>query len=416
MDSKNRVASLSGALARATHPSIAHALIRDLLPLPRKIRDSRAHLAATMGWIAAAHEKCNRQGVSAGYSLRHGWFPAYPETTGYLIPTLLDYAELIGSDEFYTRALQMADWECDIQLDNGAVMGGVYVPRESGRPVVFNTGQVILGWTRAYRATGNELYLESARRAANWLCSVQSHDGAWRLKGVETDTAVHAYDVRTAWSLLEVYELTGESELLDGAKRNLDWTMNQQNEDGWFENNAFFFEKASWDVTFTHTIAYVMEGLLEAWRILGNANYLASAKRTAEKLLRIFEIRRKMSGHFDHQWKSDARYTCLTGDAQISRVWIQLFQFSGDTRFLNASLKLNDVVKSSQSLNAWHPGVRGGVMGSSPFWGSYTPFTFINWGAKFLADSLMLEEQAMQTIEAQVAGARRIGPRVELTA
>ena len=36
-------------------------------------------------------------------------------------------------------------------------------------PIVFNTGQVILGWTALYRATGEERFLQAASRAADWL-------------------------------------------------------------------------------------------------------------------------------------------------------------------------------------------------------------------------------------------------------
>jgi hypothetical protein len=55
-----------------------------------------------------------------------------------------------------------------------------------------------------------------------------------------------------------------------------------------------------------------------------------------------------------------------------------------------------------------HPAVRGGVKGSQPFGGGYTPYTYINWGAKFLADSLMLEERLMRKFEATFLSDRKI--------
>jgi hypothetical protein len=33
--------------------------------------------------------------------------------------------------------------------------------------------------------------------------------------------------------------------------------------------------------------------------------------------------------------------------------------------------------------------VRGGVPGSSPLWGEYGSFKYLNWAAKFMADVLM---------------------------
>jgi hypothetical protein len=69
---------------------------------------------------------------------------------------------------------------------------------------------------------------------------------------------------------------------------------------------------------------------------------------------------------------------------------------------LNAALKLNDAVKATQLLHAAHGGIRGGVKGSQPIFGRYTRFTFVNWGAKYLADALMLEERTMASFQGSV--------------
>jgi uncharacterized protein YyaL (SSP411 family) len=225
---------------------------------------------------------------------------------------------------------------------------------------------------------------------------VQNGEGAWRLDSPIVTTYVHAYDVRTAWSLLELHAITGIEKYCEAALRNVEWTLSQQHEDGWFANNSF--ERNA--NPYTHNIAYVMEGLLEAWVFTGDQRCWAAMFKTASRLLRIFEVRGFMPGEFAQGWKPDMSYSCLTGDAQIAGVWLRVFEAGGDVRFLNAALKLNDYVKGCQSLRAAHPAVRGGVKGSQPFNGGYTPFTYINWGAKFLADSLMLEERVFQQFEA----------------
>jgi len=50
------------------------------------------------------------------------------------------------------------------------------------------------------------------------------------------------------------------------------------------------------------------------------------------------------------------------------------------------------------------------VKGSQPIFGRYTPGVYVNWGAKFLADSLMLEEQVMEEFERAVRKGERLGP------
>jgi len=391
---------IAAAGLRALHPSLAALLCRDVLgmPLPRP-RSSREHLDAAMRWLCRAQDRWPGGGVAAGYSLLDGWQQPYPETTGYIIPTFLDYARLTRQQEFRDRAIRMADWEIRVQLSSGAVQAGVY--RGEGnhrRPAAFNTGQVILGWCRAFAETEDQRYLDAAGRAGDWLAAVQGAGGAWSLDDPETETAVHAYDVRTAWSLLELHRLRPYTRYAEAASRNLDWALAQQQDNGWFENNAFFLSR-QWVLPLTHTIAYVMEGFQESWRLLGEDRYLHAVERTAGRLLRIFELRRFLAGEFDAAWRTTATYACLTGSAQVAGVWMRLYEHNGDLRYLNAALKLNDFVKATQRLRSLDPDIRGGVKGSQPIQGSYTRFTYVNWGAKFLADALMLEERLMAEVE-----------------
>ena len=52
--------------------------------------------------------------------------------------------------------------------------------------------------------------------------------------------------------------------------------------------------------------------------------------------------------------------------------------------------ELLDSAKAAQPLQSRVDGVRGGVPGSSPAWGRYASFRYLNWAAKFLADALMV--------------------------
>jgi uncharacterized protein YyaL (SSP411 family) len=255
--------------------------------------------------------------------------------------------------------------------------------------VVFNTGQVILGWMRAYTETKDERYLIAAKRAGDWLISVQSKDGAWRHEGPVVETNVHAYDARTAWSLLEIDALAKDGRYTEAAHKNLKWTLAQEQDNGWFKNNSFHPDYPPP----THSIAYVMEGLIEGERLTGERQYLEGALVTAEKLLSIFESRDFMPGEFNSKWDTNATYSCLTGDVQISGVWLRLFKKNRNPRFLENAIKLNNYVKSTQNIFSRHPGICGGVKGSYPITGFYMQYVYPNWAAKFLADSLMLEAE-----------------------
>src|SRR5438132_8826593 len=178
---------------RLLRPSHAVMVWRDVLGREAKPDDSRRHLHATMRWLCRAQDRGGGGGVSAGSSLLRGWLPPYPETTGYIIPTFFDYARRTANDEFYARAVRMADWDLQVQLPSGAIQAGVYRGNGSARPpAVFNTGQVVLGWCRAFEETRNQRYLDAAVRAGNWLVGLQDADGAWRQHTPETETVVHA--------------------------------------------------------------------------------------------------------------------------------------------------------------------------------------------------------------------------------
>ena len=54
------------------------------------------HLRSALEWLVAAQDATPDDGISRGYSFAYstyfrgrGWQPSYPETTGYIIPTML---------------------------------------------------------------------------------------------------------------------------------------------------------------------------------------------------------------------------------------------------------------------------------------------------------------------------------------
>ena len=84
----------------------------------------------------------------------------------------------------------------------------------------------------------------------------------------------------------------------------------------------------------------------------------------------------------------------------MSCVWLRLFEVTGDLRYLNAALKMNEMLKQLLPVKG-RRGVVGGVAGSYPIWGAYQPMRFISWGCKFLADALMLEQRLTRKFEAE---------------
>ena len=364
--------------------------IGDALRFGRTLSTPQAHFRETIGWLRRAQDAIDG-GVSYGYALpsiraprRHGWLAAYPETTGYIICTFLDHFAWSGEAESRERALRLADWEVDVQMTDGAVSAGPLGAPPA--PAIFNTGQVLFGWSAAYAASGDERLLAAAGRAADFLVKVQDADGAWRLGSPFAHVGVHTYDARAAWGLLEAAQITGSHQHSEAAQRNLDFALTQQAANGWFAECCISDSRRP----LLHTIAYVIEGLLGAGTLISEPRYVEAARTAADALLLVQRPDGGLAGRFDRSWRPAARWECLTGSAQTALVWLRLFVLTGDRAYLSAARRALTHLCRIQSLSAADPGVRGGLKGADPIWGAYQPYVYPNWASKFLADALLL--------------------------
>lgn len=360
-----------------------------------KVGENIENMQCCLDWLTTAQDVNQDDGVSTGYSFSQGWLPSYPETTGYIIPTMFDYYHLTGDNEYKQRAIKMADWEISVQMESGSVQSG-HLGILSKTPAVFNTGQVLFGLVRTYEETQKDKYKKAAEKAANWLVKSQDGDGAWRA-GLSTlaSNPVHTYNTRTAWGLLQVHSIISKENYLIAAERNIDWALTEQLNNGWFKNNAFNLNEDP----LLHTIAYAIRGILECGIYLDNQSYIDAAKKSAEVLLKLQQKDGSLFGEYDFKWKNTVKYSCLTGDAQVSISWLRLFEMTQDKKYLSAAKKMNYYLKTTQNLKSNNKGIHGGIKGSQPIYGGYMGFTYPNWAAKFFVDALLLEDKIEKQIE-----------------
>ncbi len=348
------------------------------------------HLKVTMEWLCRAQDATLDSGISAAYDLvSQRWYPSYPETTGYIIPTFFDYAAYSGEETYRNRAVQMADWLLTLQLENGAFPGPPWLFSTS-QPVVFDTGQIIHGLVRAFEETCNGQFLDAARRAADWLVEIQEEDGSWIRWDMDHP---HTYNARTAWALLRIYQHEQHDRFLLSGMRHLKWVLSQQTPDGWFRNAAFNHNENP----LTHTLAYTIEGLLEAGRLLSDQAMIEATCLTANALRDRLVLHGYLKGSYGPTWQSEVAWRCLTGEAQMAVVWLKLYEIRNDIHYFHAAADMNRFLKQVQSRTSKVSGIRGGLAGSYPIYGEYGHYLFLNWAAKFFADSLMLDQQIRAT-------------------
>jgi uncharacterized protein YyaL (SSP411 family) len=359
------------------------------------LRSSRDHLDAAIAWICRAQDATGDGGVARSYSLifnpyfkRKGWIASYPETTGYIIPTMFDYARLTNRRDIFDRAVRMADWECDVQMGNGAVQGGTV--DQTPTPAVFNTGQVIFGWLRAFHETGNERYLKCAVKAGEFLAGQQDKDGAWRKKlsdYASTRMSFYTYNTRTAWAILLLSMTGNNSRFKETATRNIEFALDQQLNNGWFKSNCLNDPSQP----LLHTIAYSIRGILESGILLDNRKYIQCAQKAADAVIAQQRSDGSLPARFNEKWEPTVSWSCLTGDAQISIIWNRLYQLTGERKYTDSAARVNAYLKKVQLVHTRKPDVYGGISGADPLHGDYGRFEILNWAVKFFADALMLE-------------------------
>ncbi len=366
---------------------IVKCITKDTFRLKNKIHPNSFHIKKAIDWLIFAQKVNNDGGVSRCYDLFVGWLTSYPETSGYIIPTLIEYFHL---NDNYNRnvlniAKEIADWECSIQLENGGFSDLRKGP--SIVPIIFDTSQVLLGLVSAYKEFKNENYYTSAVKAGDFLVKNQNKDGNWIKYSYQNMS--YTYNVRTAWALLELYLISGEEKYKGAAENNLKWTLNQMTKNYWFKKVN---SKPNED-PILHFLAYTINGILECGVILNRNDLIQISLNSSLKLLDSFEKHNKMYASFDSNWISYDNYSCLTGCAQISIIWLELFKIFKEKRlFLNA-IKINNYLKQKQFLDNKFREIDGAIAGSDPIWGKYMRFKFPNWATKFFCDALILESQ-----------------------
>ena len=353
--------------------------------------DARRGLQAAAEWLARAQDATGCGGVSAYYdAAKRQWAGAYPETTGYIIPTFLRYADYSGKSEYRERALRMSAWESDIQLPDGGVRAGTMDATQIV-PTVFNTGQVLFGWLSAWQRTQDTRLRDSVVRAADWLVAAQDPDGAWRrFASPFAAHPVNTYNTRVAFALAKASHTLQEPRYLDAAVRNVQWALTQMHPNGWLENN----DLEDNDRPLTHTIAYATRGILEVGLIAGESTFVDTAARVARAVAQTQRRDGALPGRLDSSWRAASRWTCVTGNAQMAIIWQRLATGTGDHSWKPLAERANRFSLSIQDVTSANGAVRGGMPGSHPRSGGYMKNRYPNWAAKFFMDALMLQLDA----------------------
>lgn len=364
-------------------------------------------IAAAISWLETAQDNSLTKdgGVARHYGLIRGWGPSYPETTGYIIPTIIKHAQEHNDEILLRRAERMLDWLVSIQFPEGGFQAGTADVKKTV-PCTFNTGQILLGLAAGVRAFGSR-YTKPMKKAADWLVNTQDRDGCWRrFPSPFAAGGEKSYETHVAWGLMEAADAANNEAYLAAALSNVNWALQYQRDNGWFEKCCLTDPSQP----LTHTLGYVFRGIVEAYSRTKDPRLLSACVKLADGLLRPRRDDGFLPGRLSSEWQGTVSWACLTGSVQIAYCWLAMYQITGREEYLEAALASNQFVRKTQDRGG-PADIRGAIKGSFPVFGDYGKYEYLSWAAKFFIDANAKE---MEIMPENAAGVNRSRDKQQL--
>ena len=314
-------------------------------------------LRSAAEWIARSWSASGETGAAAYYSAllprraKRRWAAPYPETTGYIVPTLIECSHMLGDNRYAEIAIRMADWLVQLQAGDGSYPAGLQ-NGTSQPPSTFNTAQILKGLLAAYERSLDVRYLQSALKAATWLADTQDRDGAWRKYSLNPGFSPSYYS-EICWPMLSVYRVTGASRFREGAIQGLRFICNRQKNNGAISGWGFDEHGKA----FTHTIGYTIRGLLESALLLeqGGEAFWECGVRSATALQQLYAADGMLAGRYSENWRPSKSFECITGSCQIALCWYVIYENTQADQFaVSARSIVKQVDRKSTRLNSSH--------------------------------------------------------------
>lgn len=227
---------------------------------------------------------------------RHSY--VYTEISGYALTTLLFLYEKESKQEFLERAKLVGDWLVGIQNEDGSMGTAYYLPgvdvQKPDSYHTFDVGMVFNGLALMYKVSHEQKYLDSAKKAADWVISYQKEDGSIpaqvsRENGEVTDsektwsTQSGSFHSKLAIGLLNIYDLTKDEKYKKSAIGLCDYALTRQEISGQF---LTYGEQVG---TNMHPHLYSAEGLFVAGSYLKESRYLDASRKAVEWTISLYK-------------------------------------------------------------------------------------------------------------------------------
>ena len=345
-----------------------------------------------IAWLKRTYEVTGMQGSSMGYSRIkrpwQGWYPAYPETSGYLLETLCRLsAANLGDWESYIDS--SVTWLLNLQLEDGAFTGGLVGGNQRS---VFNSAMIMSGLVAAYKNTGSAPVLGTIKRTLDWLLEEQNTHGGfsrWSYhEGYEP-----TYYTRVLWSLAAAAQICDGYRISKQISKGLSHYLSRVEDN--FPSDCSLQPGG---LNFSHTLAYCIRGFLESATWLEDQSSSDHAFSMVDRWISEVRNNGRIAGAYDAEWQGNYNFVCVPGNFQFADLLFRCYELSGDLQYYQEGIKVLTLTERSQRINVRDKNIKGAFPGSIPFWGPYLRFCYPNWGAKFYLDAACRSEELAERV------------------
>lgn len=259
-------------------------------------REPKTPVDLAADWILDSGIQSDEGGFYAWYDLeKQSYSFLYSEITGYAITTLLFLHKTRNDERCLEKAIKAATWiNSQASCASGAVRTRLYEDDDQAdsqysfcgdNVFSFDMGMVLYGMINLYKATGDETYLESSQRMADFLLgNMRKEDGSfYPICSAETLLKQESFDkwsnqsnsfhAKICLGLVDLYDITRESSYIDAVNRICDFALSRQEACGRFVTNQ---EDGT---THLHPHCYSAEGLLYAGGYMNSDKFINAAER-----------------------------------------------------------------------------------------------------------------------------------------
>lgn len=337
------------------------------------------HIVSCLSWLKESFSINNNLGSCMYQSISGRWSGPYPETTGYILPTLLNASKHLKDKELFNLAVSQVEYFSKLQQPSGAFLS----KPQSGDIFFFDVSQITLGLVLLAKHMKSDRCDEMILKSYNWMIQQINDSGAIVKHNYHKDYSPSYYS-RSVWSLLETerYLSIPYSNITYKAYENI-LTL-------W--KNNYSFDKCSFHGkprALTHNIAYSLRGLWESSQLLNDEvvqHKLFDAILFINQNLLLKEG--KLYGAYDSSWQADKSFICSAGNAQVAVLFLKVAGNSRPVKPLGSiPLLISPLMRSHRFYEKW-TGIKA-VPASIPIWGKYQRFRFTNWTQKFYLDALL---------------------------